>query len=246
MKKNIIKLAIVLLVCAAAIGGVFAAKDNIVIYLGIRAFRALSIGLIAAGGIATGSVLISSGVSSSRLQDEIETNIKNQELIEEQHRRQTARLSVDNKLDNETLRKVLAQKMGDEWSSCAGDIGVCVQQLTQMDDYQRRLKKLLESNGADTLNDTEDVLDQAEQGMCRNVRKIINYMEVADAGSDEGVAMIKGKIAECEAQNADILKQSREFVFALTEYLNKQGDSSDDISMLEVYKETILKSIREE
>ncbi len=243
MKKNLIRLLIVAGLSLAAIGGVFLAKDNIVIYLGIRMFRALSIGVIGAGLLATVATIVASGVSYSRLQDQLETSIKEQARIEEQHKKQTARLSMENKLDNETLRRVLGQKMSAEWSACASDIGGCIEQLSTMDDYQAKLKKLLESNGADTLYDTEDVLDQAEQGMCRNVRKVINYMEVADAGSDEGTSMIKEKAADCSRLNSEILKQSREFVFALTEYLNRQGDTSDDISMLEVYKKTILRSI---
>ncbi|MBR6315631.1 MAG: hypothetical protein IKR58_01360 [Lachnospiraceae bacterium] len=245
MKKKWIQVLIAAGISLAAIGGVFAAKDSIVIYLGIRMFRLLQVGVIGAGALITGGTAVSSAVTVSRLQDQLENSRQEQLAIEEQHRRQTARLSVQGKLDNATLRRVLTQKSQDNWSLLRTQIEECITQLTSMDDYQERLRKLLESNGADMLYDTEDVLDQAEQAMCRNVRKVINYMEVADDKLAEDLEMVRGKVDTCREANQGILKQSQEFVFALTEYLNRQGDSSDDMSMLEIYKKTILESIQD-
>ena len=238
MKKKWIQVLIAAGISLAAIGGVFAAKDSIVIYLGIRMFRLLQVGVIGAGALITGGTAVSSAVTVSRLQDQLENSRQEQLAIEEQHRRQTARLSVQGKLDNATLRRVLTQKSQDNWSLLRTQIEECITQLTSMDDYQERLRKLRESNGADMLYDTE-------QAMCRNVRKVINYMEVADDKLAEDFEMVRGKVDTCREANQGILKQSQEFVFALTEYLNRQGDSSDDMSMLEIYKKTILESIQD-
>ena len=243
MKKKLITLAIIILVFGAALGGLFAAKDSVVIYLGIRMFRVLQFALIAAGIVSVGGAAVSSIVTVTKLKDELENSRREQLALEEIHKRQTARLSVDGKLDNATMRRLLQQKQSDGWGLLATPIEACTGQLVSMDDYQERLAKLLAANGADTLYDTEDVLDQAEQGMCRNVRKVINYMEVSDGSLQEDVEMLRGKLDICINQNREILKQSQEFVFALTEYLNRQGDSKEDISMLELYKKTILESI---
>ncbi len=243
MKKKLMTLLILILAFGAAFGMVLAAKDSIVIYLGIRMFRVIEFGLCGIGIAVIGGSAISSAVTVSKLQDQIETEKQEQLALEEQHKKQTARLSMQNKLDNATLRRILNQKAQDSWSICAGSIEQCTGQLASMDSLQERLSKLLEQNGADTLYDTEDVLDQAEQGMCANVRKVLNYMEVADNNKQEDMEMIREKADLCVAQNKEILDQSQEFVFALTEYLNRQGDSGADLSMLEIYKKTILESI---
>ncbi|MCR5418607.1 MAG: hypothetical protein K6E84_06800 [Lachnospiraceae bacterium] len=243
MKKKWIQLAVVLAVFAVAIGGVLIAKDNIVIYLGIRMFRLLKYGVIGAGVIGGAACLTSSAVTYSRMQDKLEEGKARQQALEEQHRRQTARLSMQDKLDSSVIRQILEQKKTEGWSSVSEDINECIRQLLTMDDYQDKLQKLLETNGADTLYDTEDVLDQAEQGILRNVRKVINYMEVSDSDKSEDTGRIAERLSECLSQNREILRQSQEFVFALTEYLNRQGDSGNDVSMLEIYKKTILEAI---
>ena len=243
MKKKLITLLVMVLCFAGLLGGVFATKDSIVIYMGIRAFRAIMIGLLGVGGVACGAYLVSSAVSVSRLQDQLEDKQREQLAIEEMHKRQTARLSVEGKLDNATLRRILIQKAQDDWGLLTGSIESCTTQMEMMDDYQERLSKLLAANGADTLHDTEDVLDQAEQGMCRNVRKVINYMEVANSSLATDRDMVQTKLDQCNVQNKEILKQTQEFVFALTEYLNRQGDSNADTSMLEIYKKTIMEAI---
>ncbi len=243
MKKKLITLIAIICGFAGVLGGVFATKDTIVIYMGIRAFRGILIGLMGLGGVTVGAFMIHSAVSISRLQDQLEDKRQEQLALEEIHRKQTARLSVQGKLDNETLRRLLAQKGQDSWGLLSSQIEKNITQLEMMDDYQDRLSKLLASNGADTLSDTEDVLDQAEQGMCRNVRKVINYMEVANSNLSQDRDMIAERLQTCETQNQEILKQTQEFVFALTEYLNRQGDSNADTSMLEIYKKTILDAI---
>jgi cobalamin-dependent methionine synthase I len=114
-----------------------------------------------------------------------------------------------------------------------------------MDSYQERLSRLLQTNDVHTLSDTEEILDRVEQYICRNVRKVLNYMEVVDPSSPEDVELVRTKFSTCCSDNQDQLKQTQEFIIALTDFINQQGDSDNDLSMLEVYKNTILDSIQE-
>ena len=124
-------------------------------------------------------------------------------------------------------------------------IDECISQMERMDGYQERLHNLLDNNGANVLSDTEEILDKAEQYMCRNVRKVINYMSISEPGNMLDEELIKKKIGICYDDNNKVLGQVQEFLVALTEFLNKQGENEQDISMLEIYKETILDSVSE-
>ena len=87
-------------------------------------------------------------------------------------------LSVKEKLDNASLREILNSMKKGKWSALEDEIDVTIRQLKQMDTYQERLHGILDQNDVKALSDTEEILDQAEQVLCQNVRKVINYMNV--------------------------------------------------------------------
>ena len=156
-----------------------------------------------------------------------------------------SKLSASKKLRNHELRELLNDYAKGDFSSISPAIEPCITQMEKMDDYQERLHVLLTNNDAGALSDTEEILDRAEQYLCRNVRKVLNYMSIADSSRPEDRSMVKEKLADCCSENSDVLRQVQEFLVALTEFLNHQGESEQDISMLEIYKKTILDSIRE-
>ena len=156
-----------------------------------------------------------------------------------------SKLSASRKLRNHELRELLNGYAEGDFSSIRSVIDPCITQMNKMDDYQERLHVLLTNNDAGALSDTEEILDRAEQYLCRNVRKVLNYMSIADSSRPEERSMVKDKLSDCCSENADVLRQVQEFLVALTEFLNHQGESEQDISMLEIYKKTILDSIQE-
>ena len=115
-----------------------------------------------------------------------------------------------------------------------------------MDEYQEKLVHLLETNGADSLSNTNEVLDQVEQYLCKNVRKVLNYMDVADEDNERDVGQVSLRLTACHEEGQKQLQQVQEFLFALAEFLNKQGDDDNSMDLLNIYKSTILSSIQDE
>ena len=106
----------------------------------------------------------------------------------------------------------------------------------------RELDKLLDDNGAEALKDTGEILDQVEQYLCRNVRSALNFMAVAD---DDAGDKVKEKLESCREENKKLLEQTRDFVYAMAEFLNKQGEKTDT-RLLESYRTTLLSTIKED
>ena len=159
---------------------------------------------------------------------------------------QTADLSVRSGLDAEKIQELLQEKLEGEWGIYKNEIGSCLDQMKTMDRYQNKLNRLLKENGADTLNDTEEILERVEQYLCKNVRKVLNYMNVADTNDVSDQEMIQNKLKNCEEANSVQLDQTQQFLFALTEFLNRQGDEDTGTDMLEMYRQTILDSLNPE
>lgn len=71
-------------------------------------------------------------------------------------------------------------------------------------------------------------------------------MDVADNDSDEAVRQVERRLQICHEEGQKQLQQVQEFLFALAEFLNKQGEDDNSMEMLEIYKSTILSSIESE
>jgi len=227
----------VLLIAAAAEAGVMALmmtvlRNGLIIGLGIRGFN----GLLYAGGAAFVITLIAAGVVSFLAKREEQSRAAAEAGLREAE----SGLSAEKKLENKDLRAMLQEYSLGDWKSLAQDIEPCIEQLHGIDSEQERLHVLLKHNAAEVLADTESILDQAEQSMCRNVRKVLNYMSVYHQDSSADTAMMRGNLAKCREDNDKILNEAHEFLVALTEYLNGQGDSKYDNTMLESYKKTLL------
>ena len=118
-----------------------------------------------------------------------------------------------------------------------------IQQMEQMDTYQERLHSLLEENDISALSDTEQVLEQAEQSLCQNVRKILNYMSVFD---EKDIDVVRTSVRKTNEKNQEQLNQVRDFVVAVTDFVNQQGSARQDPDLLNTYKNMILDSLKEE
>ena len=241
MKKRTIIAIMILCALGLILGALTGMGDTV--YLGIPALGTLQRTLGICTGIAAlgcGALVIKDAADNSKPG---EITAFNAVETEEYERIESSggKLSVKGRMDAAAIQRMLEMKAQDEWSILAMDIEGCVTQMRQMVDYQDRLKKLLKNNAADTLYDTEEILDRVGQTICRNVRKVLNYMDVSD---ERDTHIIKEKIHECSRENEELLRKTQDFMYALTEFLNRQGDSGNEVDMLDVYKGAILDSIK--
>ncbi len=75
---------------------------------------------------------------------------------------------------------------------------------------------------------------------------MLNYLDVADEEEEKDVRLVQEKLADCHEEGQKQLQQVQEFLFALAEFLNRQGEDDNSMEMLDIYKSTILSSIEDE
>ncbi|MBR6156663.1 MAG: hypothetical protein IKQ27_06865 [Lachnospiraceae bacterium] len=222
-------------------------KDNIIMYHGVRAFRNVMMmtGVLSAGSSVATTVYTFLYFAGKRKQEWLgEQDLR---IIDEQKEieaQKQARLSVNKDIDPQDLRSELQDQKSYSWAVFGPAIDELIAQFDKMDSYQERFHKLLMDNGVNTLGDTEDVINQVEQYMCRNVRSVVNFMMVADTDAT-GKAGMEEKLTKCIGENKGLLEQTRDFIYAMTEFLNDQGGKADT-RLLESYKDTLLNTIRKD
>ena len=255
MRKRKIRLIyviiiIVLFIIAMAVLGM--SRDSIVIANGIRFYRRIRQTVLITGIVLTAAVIILYIIDSAFVLrakknfNEAQAAVKAQEeanVYKEKQSREN--LSVSREMDSARLRQILNSYSAGQWSALSGQLRQICIQLDMMDEQQAKLSHLIENNGADALSNTEDLLNKVEQYMCKSVRKVINYMDVANASDASDVSRVQEKIYECHTDLQQQIQQVQEFLFAFADFLNTQGDDDSSLQMLDIYKTTILDSIRE-
>ena len=255
MRKRKIKLIYVIIaaaVFAVAFAAVAFSKDSIVISQGIRFYRFLRQIVVIIGSILVAALIILYIIDSvfvlraKKNFSEAQAAVKAQEeanVYKEKQSREN--LSVSREMDSARLRQILNSYSAGQWSALSGQLRQICIQLDMMDEQQAKLSHLIENNGADALSNTEDLLNKVEQYMCKSVRKVINYMDVANASDASDVSRVQEKIYECHTDLQQQIQQVQEFLFAFADFLNTQGDDDSSLQMLDIYKTTIMDSIRE-
>lgn len=192
-----------------------------------------------------------SAVFIANQRDRIENNKKKEEavhkasLILEQKKENEAFLNSRGNLVETILREKLQENSNGEWHILKNEIEALYQQSVEMDTLQEKLGILLKTNDATRLNDAEEVLEKAEQGLLRNIRKPLNYMEAGSTTDTKSIAKVRESLMTCHETNANILSDARDFLMAMTEYLNGQGDKDNGMESLLSYKEILLASVKE-
>ena len=113
--------------------------------------------------------------------------------------------------------------------------------MQMMDSYQEKLNNLIVANGADGLADSKNILDQCEQYICKNVRKIMNKAELtfSETGIDDP------EYRSILDENEKILNKVDDLLHSIVDFLNSQGESDNEIAMLDMYKNTIQDILHE-
>ncbi len=225
---------------------------GIVIRYGIRFYRGLRNAVYGAGAVISLAVtaLYAAGLirqkrwQAARDRETARDEVQRQERMQEQEKHKEV-LSVSKKMDSQKIRDLLTEYAAQKWNTLAQPLMQLKLQLDMMDEHQEKLSHLLDINGADALASTEDMLDRVEQYLCKNVRKVINYLDVAENDEEKDVRLVQEKLSVCHEEGQKQLVQVQEFLFALAEFLNKQGEDDNSMELLDVYKSTILSSIED-
>lgn len=254
LKKNISKLtvgAVIFVITLILKLLVSAGSDTLIVYAGIRLFSTVSMLttlLIILGTAVFLIFLVMTCISYFSL--------KKEEAIEEADSNKGPVLKVKGSLDPVQIRNSLISE-GDKWISYvsqinqgeASELSAAIagvkETMALMDDYQLRLKNLLDSNGADALRDTEEILDKVEQHICRNVRKLLNIMTVSTPNNQNDMDVVELAAKNCAQDNNSLLQTTKEFIVSVTEFLNSQGDSGSGISEVEIYKKALTSQMEE-
>ncbi len=252
-KVKLIYVVIAVGCSAAACVCLHLGMHGIVINYGIRFYRSLRnaiYSISALVSVAVTALYVSDAVKQRKWQKARDEEAAKAEVLRQEELREREKhrevLSVSKKMDSEKIRGLLTEYAAQKWKVLAQPLLQLKLQLDMMDEHQEKLAHLLDVNGADALSNTEDILDRVEQYLCKNVRKALNYLDVADEEEERDVRLVQEKLAVCHDEGQKQLQQVQEFLFALAEFLNKQGEDDNSMEMLDIYKSTILSSIEDE
>ena len=73
----------------------------------------------------------------------------------------------------------------------------------------------------------------------RDCLTVIDRRDI-NASSQE---LVNERLVKCHADNGALLKQTKDFIYAMADFLNNQGDKTDT-SLLECYKNTLQQTMR--
>ncbi len=216
-------------------------RDPIIIYFGIRLFRMLS-------SVSLAIFVISGAGVLCRLTFLVITKVKQerQMLIDKAMDDSGPNLKMAGKLDPVKIKTNLQEK-SKNWENDSYTkkiIAMIYKNMDDMDGYQAKLKELLDNNGAEALRDTEDVLNKVEQHICRNVRKLINIMTILDPNNDNDHQMLLTTIQNCIEDNKALLESTKNFMMAVSQFLNSQGEDGETITEVESYKKILTEQIQ--
>ena len=241
-------IAAFLLTAASAIAWIMVEmnKSQIIIDHGINGYRSyvsVTTGLFVVFALAALISAVTGAVAESRRRRQEEEAAGRARPAADAKKR--ASLSVDGTLDPEEIRQYLLTKGGEEWYRYRGNIRTCIGVMDEMQECLNRLDTLLDMNGAESLRDTQEVLRQVQQHICRNMRKVINHLSAVDVDSPEAEAGIRQRFGKCISDSNEKLDKVNAFLVSLSDFLNTQGEDSSALDMLDIYKGTILESIGE-
>ncbi len=218
----------------------------------LNTFRIIAY-IIAAAGIAL--ALIKIIVSAVRISSEQRHKTRTEQEIEalkarkeQEERNARAKLNVKGPLKDSVIYERLKSRLNEDWGRLSTTkipalMSDILRQMDDMNSYQAKLSRLLVNNGADYLDDTNGVLESVEQNILRKVRKVLNCFVVYEPSRVEDVQKMQTLLEETCASNESQLNNVKEFLLAITDFLNRQGDDNNGAEKLEIYKRTIMESI---
>ncbi|MBR4636149.1 MAG: hypothetical protein IKO51_07290 [Clostridia bacterium] len=252
-RKNIGKIILAVIACLPMLL-VSLCKTAIVQQSGVHTLKTLQIlsYIIAAAFalFAVVSIIVAAVREAREVREQNMTQEKLEELKEAKARaekKEQAKLNVRGPLKDTVIYERFKSWLNEDWGRMTATripamMSDILRQMNEMNGYQSKLSRLLTNNGADYLEDTNQVLESVEQCILRKVRKVLNCFVVYETNRQEDVQKIEDLLVETRDANEAQLNNVKEFLFAITDFLNKQGEDDTGIEKLNIYKKTILES----
>ena len=232
---------ILFLLTAVAEAVYLAMRDMLIINFGISIYRLL--GYVIYGVFAFAVLtLILAGIKKKKDREIRQSLLKQKEEYTAKKKEKESYLSVKKELDPSEIQYLLNKRNREGEPSFVRQIyGNALHQMQMMDSYQEKLNNPIVANGADGLADSKNILDQCEQYICKNVRKIMNKAELtfSETGIDDP------EYRSILDENEKILNKVDDLLHSIVDFLNSQGESDNEIAMLDMYKNTIQDILHE-
>ena len=194
--------AIALVAASAVLGVLSAARDDVVISSGIRAYESMRLAAL----LATVACAAWVAVAAFR---------RLRAPAEEYGIPDPPEKKALGEADRQGMYQELEAFASGKWKGMA-EIQALLSQMDSMDEYQAELGRLLEQTEY-LKQDPADIVQRVEDCMYVNVHKLLNYMRIVQLKSRD---VMSAKIHECARKNADLLKKTDDFVVAVVSYVN--------------------------
>ena len=131
----------------------------------------------------------------------------------------------------ELIRKGLAKAQGEHPTF---PFDRCVMQMDRMDGFQERLHKLLTENDLKAFSYTEDILQDAENEMCGDIRAFLNYLIVLE-DDRPAIPRYEAMLARNETRFTHI----QELLVTLADFVSENMSQGDAAAKIRVCNEAI-------
>lgn len=198
------------------------ARDGIVIHTGIRRYEMLQ---------DTFTIAAVAGTLCAALFNFLYARTRRRRAMEELRAEEQARQAEAPFPDADELtekgRDGLYQELANmavtKWSGMSG-ITKLLAQLDSMNEYQSEMDRLLDQSRYLQQKPAE-IVQQVEDCMYVNIRKLLNYMRIIQTKSP---GVMSEKIAACLDKNGSLLKKTDDFIVAVVGYVNGDIDPGED------------------
>jgi hypothetical protein len=226
---------------------IYMMETQLIIWMGIRSFQAFSVlpFFVAAIGV----IVLCFGLApivKARLAAKSEIRQKEEEKLTES----MATLSYSAaSYDPADIRRRL-KKLKEQRPDLKNALTKCEAQMDAMDRRQAKLKELLDINEAEYLRATESLLDEVEQFICKNFRKVINRGIVSDLedddifAQDEKYSTYSELIEAVLSGNQTELDNIKRFLADMADLVSAQNDNSE--ITLQAWMQVIRDSLKKE
>lgn len=141
---------------------------------------------------------------------------------------------------NPELTRQMLIKFQRESAGFNQQINQCLAQMDRMDELQASQKRLLQANAALYLSETEEVLNQVERWICRNVRNIINLCIAAVRPEQLSEEQVDKFLRDNESKLKDASELIRVSVERINQYALRGSNSSSEVKhWIEVIRESL-------
>ena len=226
-KKGLIVGVIVLLAGMALTVALLANAGDMIISIGIGAFRILTIvGFVA---LTAGCLLTFVPIIAKVIRDR-----KEKETLA----RQAAAEEEEIRKKKEDVKGLVSQLMEEEENFVP--VGQeLLKAMSDMDEFVERNDKLFKFNDMTEFESMKEIISQAKNALYHNCRGVVNlYVALENSGE------FKGEADKIIRNNDEILNNAKKFLLELARYTNEQNEDTDAVTMIRDYADAIGQSLR--